>query len=218
MTLTERLEELVRAAFTGLWVQSHEHDDAIAEIATLCRQNAWLLATWDIDRGLAVGGQNAEANVVPSAADPLAAIRALKALVTPDGTALLVLRNFHRFLASPEVIQALDGAVSSDRQDRTFVVILSPLVVLPPELERQFLVIEHELPGRDQLATIARSVAVAPGELPDGDGLDAVLDAAAGLTRMEAENAFSLALVRHSRLTPDVLWELKGRPSRNPVS
>ena len=37
-----------------------------------------------------------------------------------------------------------------------------------------------------------------------------MLDAAAGLTRMEAENAFSLSLVRHGRLAADVLWELKG--------
>ncbi len=56
MTLTERLTELVRAAFSGLWIQSHEHDDAIAEIATLCRAQGWTLATWDIDRGLAVVG------------------------------------------------------------------------------------------------------------------------------------------------------------------
>ena len=38
MTLAERLSEFVRAAFTGLWVQSHEHDDAIVEVARLCRQ------------------------------------------------------------------------------------------------------------------------------------------------------------------------------------
>jgi SpoVK/Ycf46/Vps4 family AAA+-type ATPase len=38
-----------------------------------------------------------------------------------------------------------------------------------------------------------------------------VLDAAAGLTRVEAENALSLSLVRHDRVTPDVLWELKAQ-------
>ncbi|MCA9564427.1 MAG: AAA family ATPase, partial [Myxococcales bacterium] len=36
-----------------------------------------------------------------------------------------------------------------------------------------------------------------------------VLEAGAGLTRAEAENAFSLALVRHGRLTPEPLWQLK---------
>src|SRR4051812_18354379 len=107
MALAERLEELVRAAFAGLWVVSHEHDDAVAEVAALCGRQGWSLATWDIDRGLAVTGHAAAANASPGAADPLAAVRALKALATPGGTALLVLRNYHRFLASPEVVQAL---------------------------------------------------------------------------------------------------------------
>lgn len=39
--------------------------------------------------------------------------------------------------------------------------------------------------------------------------MNAVLDAASGLTRMEAENAFSLSLVRHGKVVPDTLWELK---------
>src|SRR4051794_31691951 len=210
MTLAERLSELVRAAFSGLYIRSFEHDDALLEIAGLCRENNWTLATWDIDRGLALAGHTADAPAaLPGAADPLAAVRALPALATPDGTALLVLRNFHRFLGSPEVVQALDTQVAAGKQARTFVVILAPAVSIPAELEKLFVVIEHELPGRNQLGAIARGVATEPGELPEGDGLDAVLDAAAGLTRLEAENAFSLSLVRHGRLAPEVLWEIK---------
>src|SRR3954468_5480879 len=209
MTLAERLSEYVRAAFSGIYVRSFEHDDAIAEVARLCRDQGWTLATWDVDRGLPVAGRPDGTAAVSGAADPLAAIRSLPALATPDGTALLVLRNFHRFLGSPEVVQALDTQLSAGKQARTFVVILAPVVQLPVELEKHFVVVEHDLPGRDQLGAIARGVATEPGELPEGDGLEAVLDAAAGLTRMEAENAFSLSLVRHGRLAAEVLWDLK---------
>ena len=215
MTLSERLSEYVRACFAGIWVQSSEHDDAIAEIARLCRQQSWSLATWDVDRGLAVAGRDDGAGPArAAAADPLAALKAAAALAAPDGTALLVLRNFHRFLGSIEVVQALDTALAAGKQDRTIVVILSPLLQLPAELERQFAVLEHDLPGRDQLGQIARSIATEPGELPEGDGLGAVFDAAAGLTRVEAENAFSLSLIRHGRVTPEVLWELKAQALR----
>ena len=31
--LSDTLNEYVQACFTGLWIQSHEHDDALAEIA-----------------------------------------------------------------------------------------------------------------------------------------------------------------------------------------
>jgi hypothetical protein len=211
MTLAERLSEFVRACFTGLWVRTHEADDALAEIAGLCRREGWTLATWDVDHGLAVAGHPAGTGVPPGAADPLAALRSLDALATPDGTALLVLRNFHRFLGSAEVIQALDSRISAGKQARTFVVVLAPVLQVPVELERHFAVLEHDLPGRDQLEAIARGVATEAGELPEGDGLAAVLDASAGLTRVEAENAFSLSLVRHGRLSPPVLWELKGQ-------
>ena len=209
MTLAERLRELVRAAFSGIYVHSFEHQDAIQEIAGLCRQEGWSLATWDVDRGLSLAGPSAESATAVQAADPLAAIRALGALATPDGTAILVLKNFHRFLNSVEVVQALDTQIHAGKQARTFVVILAPVVQIPVELEKQLVLVDHDLPGRDQVEAIARSLATEPGELPEGDGLDAVLDAAAGMTRMEAENALSLALVRHGRLEPGVLWDLK---------
>ena len=77
MTLTERLSELVRAAFTGIWIQSFEHDDALMEIARLCRQKSWSLATWDVDRGLSLAGQSEEAASLVNAADPLTAIKSL---------------------------------------------------------------------------------------------------------------------------------------------
>ncbi|WP_406699448.1 AAA family ATPase [Singulisphaera sp. Ch08] len=208
MTLSERLQELVRAAFSGIYVQSFEHDDAIVEIARLCRQEVWSLATWDIDRGLALAGQNETTTAVP-ATDPLAAIRALGTLATADGTAILVLRNFHRFLNSVEVVQALDSQINAGKQNRTFVVILAPVVQIPIELERQLVVVEHELPDRDQLLRIARGIATEPGELPEGEQLERTLTAAAGMTRMEAENALSLALVRHGRVVPDVIWDMK---------
>ena len=209
MTLSGRLQELVRAAFSGIYVHSFEHDDAVDEIARLCRQENWALATWDLDRGLSLAGGDGGAVPDDRSADPLAALRALGGLATPDGTALLVLRNFHRFLNSAEVVQALDTRIHAGKRDRTFVVVLAPVVQIPVELEKQFALVEHDLPGRDQLEAIARGVATEPGELPEGGDLDAVLDAAAGLTRFEAENACSLSLVRHGRLAPDVLWELK---------
>ena len=48
MQLANRLSEYVRACFTGIWIESHEHQDALTEIATLCREEQWQLATWDI--------------------------------------------------------------------------------------------------------------------------------------------------------------------------
>lgn len=204
MKLAERLRELVRARFTGIYICSPDHDDALDEIASLCRGECWALATWDVERGL-----DPHDNWGDGVISPLAPIRALGDLALDDGTVVLVLRNFHRFLGSTAVVQALDARLYDGRHARTFVVILAPVVQLPVELERQFVVIDHDPPGRGQLEALARARATGPGELPGEDDLDAVLDAAAGLTRTEAENALRLSLVRHGRLVPEVIREVK---------
>jgi hypothetical protein len=196
MTLSERLSEYVRACFTGLWIESHEHADALAEISLLCSQQGWRLATWDVEQGLSVHGDSGSS---PVASDPLSAVQALSGLSQPDGTTILVLQNFHRFLQSAEVVQTLSRQILAGKQTRSFVVILSPVLAIPVELDKLFVTLEHALPTRDQLTEIAQAIGTEDGDLPRGAQLEVLLDAASGLTRYEAEGAFSLSLVRHGR-------------------
>src|SRR5438270_7818449 len=116
MTLAERLEELVRAAFSGIWVQSHEHADAVSEIAELARRRRWTLASWDIDRGFNLEVRRDMVQSVPTANDPLSAVKSLNGMsATEDDVTLLVLRNYHRFTGSAEVVQALDSAIAQGK-------------------------------------------------------------------------------------------------------
>jgi hypothetical protein len=205
MSLAQELSEYIRACFSGVWIETHEPDEALAEIAALCREHSWRLASWNIESGLRV----ADAPPDGASPDPLAAIRAAQHLSAPEGAGLLVLENFHRFLGSAEIVQALIQEIQLGKQQRTFIVILAPQVNLPAELEKLFVVIEHQLPGRNALEQIARELATGEGELPES--LEPVLDAAAGLTRYEAEGAFSLSLVREGRLAPEVVWSVKSQ-------
>jgi ATPase family associated with various cellular activities (AAA) len=212
MSLTSQLTEYVHAAFTGLWIQSSAPDEAEREIARHARQQQWRLATWDVAAGLRLPAGPSGPAPDPGAGDPLAALRVLPALADRDGTALLLLHNFHRFLNNPEVIQTLFAQLVAGKQQRTFVVVLAPVVQVPVELEKLFVVIEHALPDRDQLEGIARELTSdSPQDLPQGDDLQRVLDAAAGLTRYEAEGAFALSLTRHNALRPESIWELKAQ-------
>src|SRR5271165_3205368 len=98
------------------------------------------------------------------------------------------------------------------KQQRTFVIVLAPVVQIPIELEKLFVVLEHSLPDRDQLQRIARELtADQPDDLPSGEDLQRVLDAASGLTRYEAEGAFALSLSRHNAIRPEAGWELKAQ-------
>ncbi len=207
--LTNRMNELIRACFTGIWLRSFEPSEAIADLNRLCQDENWQLLSWDIDQGL----RTASGSTVTDAIDPLAAIRSLASMnsgsIENPSTTVLVLKNFHRFMNSPEIVQAMTRVILDGKVNRTFVVILAPVIQLPPELERLFVVVEHELPSKEELRELLESLASEPGELPADQALQAVLDASAGLTRYEAENAFSLSLVRHNQVRADSIWELK---------
>lgn len=210
--LRDQLREYVAAGFAGIWIQSHEHEDAIAEIGSLCRDNAWIHTVWDVDGGLSVAGQPADvAQAAGAGTDPLAAIRSLRYLQMPDRTTLLVLVNFHRFLQSAEIVQALDRQIAEGKRTGSFVIVLSPIVAIPAELEKSFVVVDHELPGREQLLAIAQGIATEPGDIADGEELDRLLDASSGLTRLQAEGAFGLSLVRHNRIDARAVWEIKAQ-------
>ena len=113
MTLAHALREYIEACFTAIWIESHEHADALAEISQLCQRQdpPWRLATWDIETGLTIAGRQPAGE--GAGQDPLAAIRSINALATEAGTAILVLQNFHRLMASAEVVQAMIRRLST---------------------------------------------------------------------------------------------------------
>jgi hypothetical protein len=208
--LCDQLTDYINAAFTGLWIHTLEPDEAEREIARHAAEKEWRLAVWDVATGLRLPNQKETEN--GGAGDPLAALRALPALATKDGTGVLLLHNFHRFLTNPEVIQTTFQQIIAGKAQRTFVVVLSPVVQIPPELEKLFIVLEHSLPDREQLERIARELTTeTPEEFPGEKDLPGILDAAAGLTRYEAEGAFALSIARHGSICLDTIWDLKAQ-------
>ena len=203
--LAEEVREHVRAAFGGLVVETDEPEDALAALYALCDHEGWQLASWTLAGGL-VDGEHA--------GDPAGTLDALDAA---DGRTplLLVMRGAHRFLGSPELISRLERRLHEGKTSRHCVVLLAPAggVELPAELRPLLVTLRHGRPGRDELDSIVRSVASEPGECPAETG--PIVDAAAGLTRGEAESAAALSLVRHGRLTAGPLWGLKSEAVRS---
>jgi hypothetical protein len=204
MTLSERFTEIVRAGFAGVYVVTHEPEEAIATLSKQASQHAWTFAVWDVDAGLQCAGSPA------TAVDPLAAVRAAGAMAKPEQTAVLVLRNFHRFLSGVDVVQAVERQLARGKAEGVVLVALAPVVQLPVELERSFLVLDHELPSADELRAIAEGLDNRVGAAT-GDAMDRLVDAASGLTRTEAENAFALSLVRKDGFDPEIVWEIKAQ-------
>ena len=195
MTLTEQLTDYIHAAFSGLWVQTSEPDEAEREILRHARERDWKVAVWDVANGLrlptprpARRPTRRPATRWPPSAPcppwPTATARPCCFCTTSTGSSTT--RRWCK-PRSPSWSPASSSGPSWW--------CCRPVVQIPVELEKLFVVLEHALPDRDQLERIARELTSdSPDDLPQGDDLQRVLDAAAGLTRYEAEGAFALSL------------------------
>ena len=123
---------------------------------------------------------------------------------------VLVALNIHGFVGAMGIRQLLSNELWKAKGARQVLIGLTHTQQIPEEIEKMFQVLEHPLPDRDQLATIAHEVGEDEGDLPeDEEDFERLVDAAAGLTRMEAEGAYSLSLARENKILSRPVFELK---------
>jgi SpoVK/Ycf46/Vps4 family AAA+-type ATPase len=122
---------------------------------------------------------------------------------------ILVMENGHRYLDGG-AFQEVINLIQNGRVNRHYLIVLSPIIKIPAEMEamKLFNVIEHELPDRAQRLDIASRVA-AEEEMPTGLDLEKMLEAGAGMPHMEFEGACALSLVRHQKLVADEIFSIK---------
>lgn len=205
MTLLDKTKELISAGFPAIWVETYEVDDALRALAALNKEGVHF-GVWDVDRGLTGDKQMV---------DPLSPIRWLASSLDdlPHRDTILIMKNLHRFLGAANIVQTVANVLMRCKAEGGTLIVISPVVQLPPEIEKMFTVVQYDLPTHDELVDICNTVMndspdfVKPAEAV----ISHVADAARGLTRLEAENAFALSLVRHQELQPDVVWDLKAQ-------
>ena len=83
---------------------------------------------------------------------------------------------------------------------------------LPPELEREFIVVDFTLPGAEALDEVLRGIFKSTGKKrPSPESTAALIDAARGLTTTEAEDAFALSVVECGELNAVVIAREKAQ-------
>jgi ATP-dependent 26S proteasome regulatory subunit len=201
------LRNYLRAGYPGLYLVSPEEQRVEAELKAVAADLDYQLFVWSVADGLV----NVTNRTVHNATDPLEVLEAVAEL--PERS-LLLLKDFHLFLAEPNpfLIRKLKDTLLIAKTRQKPLVILGCRLCLPPELERELTVIEHALPDRDQLGTVLDGICNSAGQSPpDGEPRDQLVAAASGLTTMEAENAFALAVVERGQVNHEVVAREKAQ-------
>lgn len=201
----------LHAGFPGLWITTFEPERAQADLIALLRDEGhpFSAASWDVARGFLE--LLVEAPGVPSreSRSPLHPVAPSQANADMDSGSrrVIFLHNYHRFLDSPEVVQALYNALVAGESSGTHYILLAPTLKIPLELEKAFAVFDHPLPSPEQITLEASSLAAANDY--DATDVETVVDAARGLTQREVRNVLALSLQRHERFDASLVWSLK---------
>jgi len=201
----QELDTLVRARYPLVWLVTWEEQRLEALLGELAESHGKTLLSWSVGKGFRrLGGTHGA--VPEGATQPLEALAAVERLGEP---CLVVLKDFHPFLSDPVVVRAVRDLAHELKSTFTTVLLLSPTLAIPVELEKEISVLDVPLPTYRDLLQLLREIVQlvrtnrrAEVELSKEDA-DQLLRAALGLTLSEAENAFARAIARDGRLSRD---------------
>jgi len=199
MTTTfESLLHMSRAGATVLHIASYEWQRVRGQAIGLAGELSLPLRVWSQSGGLLrCSDTGAMSEDAPGLTD---AIDLLKAIHAGDESGMWLLEDFQPFLREGEhqIHRWLRELARMPQTPRKLVLLSTPLPGLPIDLRKEVPTVELELPGVAELRVVLEEAAQAQGVALDTD--DALLDAARGLTVMEARLAFGTAAAELGRL------------------
>lgn len=194
---------LIRARYPIIYVVSWEErrvEDAVRGIARSGKK----LYTWSSTQGM-----------LPTPARGGAAVSVLAALEYVekcDEEAIFLFKDMHAVLPDSVVIRRLRDLAQHLKSSRKSLIIVSPILRLPPELEKDVSVVDYDLPSYADLGEMLN--VIIDKMKRDGADVDVnlsdelreqVIKAAQGLTLSEAESVFARSLVEKRRFDVDVI-------------
>lgn len=194
----QQLGLLLRARFTVIVVSTSEEDRALRLIHEEAEIASRSVVVWDIAQGFTT----TMSVPVPTAADPLTALDAVKSM---EGNQIIVLKDFHEFWSDARIKRRLRNLAEELKFTRKSLIITTPLSELPRELHDDAVLIRLDGPTVEELDQILASLEETPGLRNDltPDGRSRLLQAALGLSANEALRSFSKAIVGDGQLDDD---------------
>ncbi len=201
--LKQELSLSIRARYPLLYLLTWEEDRAQALLEEIGESTGKELILWTRTTGF----QPAP----PSEANERKPEEALKSIAKSGKKAIYVLRDFHSFLEEPDVVRRLRDLVHQLKRSYKTVILISPVLKIPPELEKDITVFDLPLPTTKELGALLRNL-LEPYRNSDkvkvdlsSELMEKVVQATTGLTRNEAENVYSKALINNRDFTENDL-------------
>jgi len=214
-TVHQDLDVLIRARYPIIYVISSEEGrvrDALVEIAQRWQKRAF---EWTCSSGMVPVGTSVQLQKHRNAPsrDPLVALDQVIDMVEP---ALFIFNDLHSYLNSSNhvVVRKLKDIALQLKHSFKTIILVSPVLQIPVELEKEVTVVNFPLPTRAELGVLLDRIVEDVRSFPqvrvelDAAQRDRLLQAALGLTLGEAENVLARIVVKDERLGGDHVHEV----------
>ena len=197
----DTLRQLVHLAHAGanvVHVASYEWERVRGLLVGLARELKLPLRLWSQSAGTAA--ITVEGHVTSESADATDPLDTLKGIHQSAEAGVWLLEDVQPFLREEhhQVLRWIRELARMPGKPRRLVILSTPVAGLPLDLRKEVPTVELELPAIDALRVVLEDAAAAQGVEASAD--DALLDAARGLTVMEAKLAFGKAAAELGRL------------------
>src|SRR5215475_12552328 len=210
MNVQTELETLIRARYPILYILSSEEMRVQSLIMDIAHKRQKKVFEWSYSTGIVPAGTSIQSQKHRNAStkDPLAALDQVIEQVEP---AIFIFKDFHPFLSRSNfaIIRKLKEIALHLKNSFKTIVLVSPVMEIPTELEKEITVLNYPLPSREDLGVLLDKIIAEVSQFKqvkielDDAGRDRLLQAALGLTLGEAENVFAKIIVKDERLSGD---------------
>jgi len=215
MNFAREIETLIRARYPLLYIVSAEEARMQELLVDIAQRRQKRVFEWSVSTGVVPAGTSIQSQKHRNAPtrDPLLALDQVIDQVEP---ALFVFKDFHPFLAKSNhaVVRKLKEIALQLKNSFKTIILVSPVLEIPVELEKEITVLNFPLPAREDLSALLdkivedlKQVKQVKIELDDA-GRERLLQAALGLTLGEAENVFAKIIVKDGRLSGEDVNEV----------
>ncbi len=210
MNISEEIETLIRARYPIIYIVTGEEMRAQKVVMEIARKREKSSFEWSYSTGIVPAGQSIQSQKNRSGAtkDPLLALDHVIEQVDP---AVYIFKDFHPFLTKNNfaVVRKLKDIALQLKSSYKTIILISPVLEIPVELEKEITVLNFPAPGRDELAELLENILTDVRKIRnvkmdlDEAGRERLLQAALGLTLGEAENVFAKIIVTGDGLEAD---------------
>lgn len=213
MDAKREIEVLIRAKYPILYIVSWEErrvEKAVQEVAQKLKRE---LHTWSVTQGMQPPIRRASGPAKPSSLP--GELEALAQIHESAEFTLFVLKDFHPYMKDTRVIRLLRDLASRLRGKSQTLVLVSPQMNLPVELEKDVTVVEFPLPQQEEISEQINDIVDAVKDNPNVDvkltkeEKESIIRSAMGLTADEIESALARSLVEAKKLTVEQIIEEK---------